>query len=371
MMSRILYLLIGCVVLLLVSGCAEYEEKEVEIGYKGLARIDRFLAATRLVREMGLESGSYAGLPELPPPPNTVLCVPAGSLQNQGTLSELEDWMHYDGGHLICFLQLDGKSRFRKDEETYSFAPFLDFFGLEIDLEKGAKEKEVTALKFEETQGLKEKYTVEYKSPFRFRSIDAGEDEPFVHSERFEMGEGSMFVWSTAAPFANKNLKKEKHASLLWDMVNANSSDEVWFVYSTRISFWALLWEKFAFAICSGALLIFVSIWVGARRFGPIFDTVDSKRNRLDDHLTASGYFFAKHKADQMVIESTKKRMSTQLARRANLPIDATEAEILSACQRDGILDAEQAELYRKPFPESIKEQINYLQQLQAIEQEL
>ena len=174
------YLWVWSLVLLFLVGCqGEYEEKEREIGYKGLAKINRFLAAERFANEMGLKASSYAGAPTLPPPPGATVILPAEALQSVGQLEEITDWM-LEGGNLVTYLTTAEKRPFGFDEDQRDevteegFLPFLEYYGLELDYRsRGDQEKETLWGQRVSSVNLGgETYLTNFRSPYYIKDLD-------------------------------------------------------------------------------------------------------------------------------------------------------------------------------------------------------
>lgn len=387
-------------------------EEEVEIGLQGIAKYDHFLAASRMLREMGLETGSYAQLPQFPPPPDTTLFLPASALKTEGMLSKLDEWVYYDGGVLVCFLERGGDTDlFQYDQGSAD--DFLEYFEIgyenvseyQIDVipedkeekKKYFKEKmregldsikpsqnkeeeektdeeedptEVKELTFDEDGEMRPYYKTDFTNNYYIHYTDQeyseDEDDDFICLD-YDYGEGRIHMWSTVAPFTNDHLQKEEHATLLWDLIQLSEPKRVWFVHSSQLSFWKLLWEKGSYAIMTLTLLLFLWIWASTQRFGPMFKTIHATKNTLSDHLTASGYFFTKHKADALIIEAVKEKIYVKLARLANLPINTPAEDIISASEKQELLNSTQLNLLRNPLPEKKVAQLLYISELQNL----
>ena len=89
--------------LLLMSGCGRIVKEEVEIGWKGIAKIDRFLAASRFIEAMGIPSGSYPSAPQMPPAKDTMLFMPAASMRSKGVFEQIDNWIQ-EGGNVVFML---------------------------------------------------------------------------------------------------------------------------------------------------------------------------------------------------------------------------------------------------------------------------
>ncbi|MGI9243784.1 MAG: hypothetical protein ACR2RV_23505, partial [Verrucomicrobiales bacterium] len=85
----------------LLAGCGDYEEVTYEIGYKGEARFNPFLAASRLLERFDLDAERSSGITRLPDPQAAkTIVLPAGSVPSFGSADRLRRWVE-GGGHLI------------------------------------------------------------------------------------------------------------------------------------------------------------------------------------------------------------------------------------------------------------------------------
>ena len=339
--------------ILFLTGCqkGKYEEKEREIGYKGIARVNRLLAAERFASEMGLEANSYAGAPSLPPPEGTTLVVPVKSLQSEGVLSEMGEWV-LDGGNLVVYLTLDKEqSFFRQEEDEEAARAFLDYFAFElVDLSGSSDEDEdededevdgrqVTKVSLADGEGV-------YQTDFRVKKFlrDTEFDESEAGSMlRYTYGDGYLTVLVTGEPFRNRNLAKAEHASILWDILSVGDGDAVWFVHSTRVSFFKLLWEQASGALTLLLVTLVLLIWWAARGFGPRFVRGEDPAAQLDEHLEASGAFFMKHRAEGEVIENLRAKLFRRLARATNLPFNLPRPELAMRGREMGVLSMKES----------------------------
>lgn len=376
----------------LLTGCGEYVEEEIELGFQGLAKFDHFLGAARLLTELGMEAESHARIPEFPPPPNTMLFLPVTSIEGEGMLSILDDWIYNEGGTLVAYLKRGGKRDF--DLLSYDDQAGEEFFEyLEVEYEEvegvfsedyykdyenspddsGEEENtedddtQISSMSFNNDSMMRENYETDFHSPYTIHFTGDEEEEKGNISLDYEYGEGRVIIWSTAEPFTNDGLQKKEHATMLWDMIQYAEAEKVWFVHSSKLSFWKLLWEYGAYAIITLALLLFLWLWASTRRLGPLFKTVDNIGNTLSEHLHVSGSFFTKHRADALIIEEVKKKLFLKLARKTNLPINSDPEAILQACEKHSLLPTEQLTLLRSPLPKNKKEHLLYLSTIQQL----
>lgn len=353
----------------LLAGCGEYEEREREVGFKGVARVNPLLAAERMANEMGLKAASYQGAPSLPPAPGTTLILPAESLQGEGQLEEIADWV-LDGGNLIAYLTLENKRselRGEGDNGEDRFVPFLTYFGLTYELNPSEKEStewggRIEALSFEEDSI--QSYRAQYRSPYLLSDTDFAEDPPRP-IRCYDYGDGSLTVLGSAQLFDNKHLGEGEHATLLWDLLSFGQEEQVWFIHSTRLSFARLLWQQAPQAVVMLAVVLGLLVWWAARGFGPKFVRGADPAAKLDEHLEASGAFFLKHRAEGLVIARLRERIFRRLARSTNLPFNVEVAELLTAGRKEEVLSAVESEaLTSEPNPKNLLEILRTLKSL-------
>ena len=355
---------------LLLAGCGKYEKREREVGYQGEAKINHLLAAERLANELGLKASSYAGAPSLPPAPGTTLVLPAESLQSVGQLSEMEDWI-LEGGNLIAYLTLqsrEGLGVSGQEEEEESFAAFLDYFSLEAQpVEKTKKGKEnarIRSLGFVDD----DEYEADFESPYLIYDYDSPDEAPKV-MQTYEYGEGTLTVLATAELFTNESIGKGEHATLLWDLLTEGREEQVWIIYSTRLSFFKLLWQQAPHAVVLLLVTLILLVWWASRGFGPKFVRGANPLAKLDEHLEASGAFFVKHGADALVISQLQGRLFRSLARALNQPLNAPQGELLSLAEKEELLDAaERGALTSQPTGKTL---LTTLQTLKNLDKKL
>ena len=340
-------LLLICLSFLLAS-CGEYEEREREVGYKGIAKVNHLLAAERLANELGLKTSSYAGAPALPPPPQTTLMLPAESLQSEGQLEEITDWI-LDGGNLVVYLTLKNEHFWGIGaNEDESFQAFLDYFSLEIessyrreDLEEDGELKLGTQIDSLSYEGG-DSYVTDFRSPYLISDLDY-EATPAKAFHSYDYGEGTLTVLASAQLFTNEFIGKAEHATLFWEVLSSGKEDQVWIVYSTRVSFFKLLWEHAAQAVVFLLVTLVLLVWWAARGFGPKFVRGTNPSAKLDEHLEASGSFFLKHKAEGVVIENLRERLLRKLARVTRQPFNLSAGELVSVGREQDLIDSSES----------------------------
>ena len=95
-------LLAGILALLLVA--CDYVETTREVGHKGKARVNPYLAAERMLEELGYENLDKPGWPDLEDAELGLVVVPASVLSAEGYVRALEEWVEW-GGHAVILLE--------------------------------------------------------------------------------------------------------------------------------------------------------------------------------------------------------------------------------------------------------------------------
>jgi len=263
---------------LALTGCGPRMEKvEVEIGYKGRARLNPFLAAWRLLESREWTVEERHGLTVLPTS-GEVIVVSAESDQGGLAAQELAAWIEA-GGHVVYLLagaerfapELDwepktdeetaktGKGPVSRDEnlkspkpkeemveeeEAPSF-PLLDEFELRV-APRGMLTRSCVIGK--RTLSIEMPVGLGVKVPQARRQLpgvirSAGRGPAGVASLPF--GKGRLAVLGDARIWRNRHIGKADHATLFWEVMHLHGkATGAWFLSDTRISFFGLLWSN-------------------------------------------------------------------------------------------------------------------------------
>jgi hypothetical protein len=278
--------------ILLVSAgltACDYTEVEREIGYKGKARINPWLAAERFVARLDYEVRS---LPAWTPPgfDDLVWFVPAGLLNNRSYIREVQTWVE-EGGHLVILVENahSETSDWSKETGEPMLEPvlirMLEYMGVELGTGGFSKsEVRASAVSFGG-----DSYQVDARSKSRV-SADGGDAGVFASVEQ---GEGRLTVITDGRIFRNRWIGDHEHAALLAALVGASEYDgAVGFLRGSGLSLWGLLGRHLWPVLAALGLLVFFWLWKSLARFGPIeaADGVSTLRG-YEHHLEALGGF--------------------------------------------------------------------------------
>lgn len=315
-MSRSMLRLLLWGLLLSLVGC-EYEEVEKEIGHRGEARIDPYLAGRRFLGELGYEVRRERRWPVLDGA-DAMVVLPAAMIEGRGTVNQLRIWVG-GGGHLVCLF--DGASSARND--------WSDFEGMEVPPAEALVEwMEMLGLGFdpEKPDSVEEQEWV-IDGPDGFRIERGGAPrftwqgaEKEVSGESFVsmlIGEGRLTLVADARPFRNRHIGEADHALLLAELARASRSGALVFVVGSGVSFWAMLWRTCWPVIVGLLVVVAFWLWRALPRFGPL--QVETRVDAWRDyrrHLEAVGGFLWRHDRGHSLLEPLRLEVQERLQRR-------------------------------------------------------
>lgn len=278
-----------------VAASCSYEESTREIGHKGRAKLNPYLAAERFLGEFEYEATSRPGWPRLDHDLAT-LFVPADVLESEGLVNSVDAWA-LEGGHAIVLLEhADGFgndwsdfSSFRGSEAELpdALGRWVEQFGIafgdvETDQDEASPEQ-VERLKFRGQE-----FEVSMNSGRRLKV--GGRQRALVSREH---GEGRVTLVLDGRPFRNRWIGDHEHAALLLALTDASPYEgSVAFVRSVAISFFGMLWERAWPALLGLLVLVGLWLWKNLPRFGPLDSRERTESLRAyDHHLEALGGF--------------------------------------------------------------------------------
>lgn len=113
---------------------------------------------------------------------------------------------------------------------------------------------------------------------------------------QIERGLGRVTVFDTLLIFNNQRIDDADHAELLHRLVlQAGTDADVLFMRRLPGGFGDWLVEKAWRPLLALAALVLLALWAGIPRFGPVLPDPPAARRRLLDHLRASGRLLWKH----------------------------------------------------------------------------
>jgi hypothetical protein len=425
---RILMALAGT---LLLCGCSgHWEDVERTTGYKGKARVNPFLAAERLLDELGHNAHAARSLAKMPSHDGVIFLSSEGDLP-EGRAKQLLQWA-YSGGHIIyCLSGTRPYNDFDSQFGSYLSAvlleeekdPVLEQLGVGVQKrfsdddhkDKRAKHEDDEADKKDarpENEKDGQPNAAKKKPKKRIRG-----DEEWLESERevtwngktyqlslggyqnlilkrklrpgefsagskneslalhLKHGMGAVTLLVHARPFRNHWIGEHDHARWLAALVGEYGAREVLFLSHSSESFFGLLWQHGWMALVALGLCLVFWLWVQMPRFGPMAEVELDSTRHFASHVGALGEFFWRMRRSSLLVQAARDAVWERVRERHRSLEDGSRqmndqlAEEIS--RRTGLPVQRVAAAFDVPAPDSSHNFVNLMRDLQAIRRAL
>ena len=280
---------LGLLAVALALTACDYTEVKREIGYKGKARINPWLAAERFSARYDEEVRSLAAwtAPEFE---DAVWFVPASILGNESFTRRMESWVA-EGGHLVLLVEHadsetnDWSSHATEAELSPALLGMLDGAGIRLEESEGSK----NTVNASEIEFEGKSYKVDAKSDTCV-SVENGEPGVFAS---VASGDGRMTVLTDARLFRNRWIGDHQHAALLDALIRVTDYEgSIAFLRGSGLSLWGLLGDHLWPVLLGLAVLTVLWLWKNFTRFGPVEAAEGTSTLRgYEHHLEALGDF--------------------------------------------------------------------------------
>ncbi len=358
------------------------EKRVIELpsGYRGEAARNAYLAAQRLLEQLGTPVRSFTDLSALSalPPEDGALIVPtARQALGRARAAELLDWVAR-GGHLVVVswqlyddperqpdLVLDpiGVRQFLNEpvaDPSEPDAPERQAPEREPPFERPPRAPEpapqgppplITEASFVDLE-------VEPVAPARARAFFPDRDAPLevefdpgfrfelapeaAQRELFAVGDGCGVHWLTVPQglglvtaltddyfLTTPEIGEWDHAELVYRLAHFDGRNgPVWIVFGDDYpSALALVLRHGWTVLVSGALLLALWLWSASRRFGPLAPDPPLERRELMEHVRAAGRFQWRRGAAKALLEATREALFARVRERHPTLASAAPAE--------------------------------------------
>ena len=277
---------LGLLLIALALTACDTTEVKREIGYKGKARINPWLAAERFAAHDGGVVRSLA-MWTAPEAEDALWFVPASVLTNESFTRRMESWVD-DGGHLVLLVEHansesnDWSRHAPEAELSPALLGMLDNSG--ISLERRAKPVTAETIEFEGKS-----YEVDAESD---TGVSVADGEPGVFAS-VESGDGRISVLTDGRLFRNRWIGDNEHAALLDALLRVTEYEgSIAFLRGSGLSLWGLLGDHLWPVLLALAVLTSLWLWKNFTRFGPLEAADGSSTLRgYEHHLEALGDF--------------------------------------------------------------------------------
>ncbi len=272
---------------LALAGC-DYKEVTREVGYKGKARIDPWLAAERFA-EYYADDVRALVVWSSPTTDDAVWFVPASILGNESYIRQVERWVKR-GGHLVLLVEYSDPARndwTLSESSTEPPKPMLDLVeraGITVNLSSDGGRVTSKVIRFGG-----ERYEVDADSR---AAVSVGDEKPGVMAS-LPYARGRLTVLTDSRIFRNRWLDEADHAALLVALIEAaDDSGAVVFLRGSGLSLMTMLGDHLWPLLLGLAVLTLLWLWKNLTRFGPLeAESGTSELRGFDHHLEALGDF--------------------------------------------------------------------------------
>ncbi len=279
----------------------ERREEEVEVGFRGWARVNPYLAAERFLNELGVRTSSEFRHGVEPTGAAIVVLLIDDPDTRQQAFEELEDWLDENEATVVVFGDAFPAGVSAVPPESLELRePTPLPFGCALPWRSGDRFELATARHF----------TVRGEAP-QGCTGPSGERAMLwaVH------GQGDVLLMPDAGFLSNEHIGEHDHAAFLWWLVEGHSQ-ALLVLNRAPPSLAALLWAHAWPAVLSlGALLLgWLSLVVP--RFGPTVPLPAPVRRRLLEHVEAAGTWRWRMGHGEALLAATRARTVQRLHRR-------------------------------------------------------
>ena len=302
-------------VALALTAC-EYTEVEREIGYKGQARANPWLAAERLAGRMKLPVRPVIAW-TAPDTRDAVWLVPATILSNESFTRRMESWV-MAGGHLIVLVEhADPETNDWDDSDPPvvlepALLAMLERAHLALQPRTSSSDN-LTAAQI----GFADRtFQVAARSRAAV-ALTAAKPGVFASVKR---GRGRITVLTDGRLFRNRWIGDKQHAALLSALIGATRREAaVGFMRGSGLSLWAMARQQLAPVLLGLGLWVALWLWKSLTRFGPLEAAESPPESRgYAHHLAALGEFqWRLDRATSLL--AILRRQITELGRRTSL----------------------------------------------------
>lgn len=323
-----------------------------DIGFQGRARTDPWLAAIRVLEQMGMTVREIRSMPELSTLPAAgVLWLPANRHGIAPPLREsVLQWVD-SGGFLVI-----------EAEDAHQPDPLLGALSVRRSFLNGQGEAQVHAADTNRKTELVLLAIPQPAPPVRVnlrRSLDIDAHDSgagFIGSMAsvalmLEHGNGRVLVLNDFGWMTRDELRQHDHAEFLWRVaqLQAPAAEVIFFNNRSQPSLAGWLMTN-AWACVAGAFaLLAVWLWRASIRFGPVAPDATRERRRLLDHLRASGRFLWANGGAAQLLEAAREGCLRRITRAHPDLLAAPEAQRETLLKDLLGLDAARARLLLAP----------------------
>jgi len=326
----------------LVLASCKTEDKEIVIGHTGQARLNPYLAAERMVSELGGDAQSLPGWVTYNDGSNFVM-LPASAIGSEGIASRLSRWCE-DGGQLV--VNLNGAEGYHNDWSNR--VKFSSKWSVLLELPEGLTwwqtelgvtailngvSGDVTVPEFREDGGLskepqgRESKIVEVRgmkvgveSGWGMHTTKRGARADYTDDEKNgehaivhrSIGYGGVTFVNDARPFRNAFIGNHDNAAFLTSLCRGGGDVygvNAIFVYGSGTPFFTLLWKHGWRIVLACLVALVIWLWRLLPRFGPMQNEQKDTTRDFLHHVKAWGHFLWRQKQPNELLDALRREV--------------------------------------------------------------
>jgi len=296
----------------------ELRDDTTTLGPTKAARQDPYLAAERLVQDLGVPTEGFQSIAAVP---DSSMSVYLGG-DRAGFVGRRQDdlvqWVEA-GGHLILVIQKPGHSDAWKDKDVPVIDELLTRLGITAYPNPGSAEEILsTPLPGDASRTVE----IEMEPVVSLTCLeeplfdikDSGDNMVLLSIQR---GFGRVTAIAQDDWVTNAKIADHGHATMFWELVNQGGVSGLWVVRGDQVPGFLRLLGRHAWpALAAFGLLVILWMLRAGLRFGPLLDTEESERRSLLEHLDAAGRFLWRCHAYGPMLRSVRSGLVREIGRR-------------------------------------------------------
>jgi hypothetical protein len=339
----------------IVSGCGKKTYKTVDItdGYKGVAKVNPYLAAETFLKETSdLEVKSQNGFVKFDYETGMVIS-PASTLSSEVMVDKILNWVR-DGGVYVCLLERGEKhwedvgegcdhdstnwrdDWFTDENNDEALQYLLDQMNIELEDDPSGKttggksyykdpknpvvlgeelplvEERKVRLYGDEEEPVEALIggtrVMKYNGSLRYNNhiYDDGDYHRFLGLSH---GGGRIYFITDGRLFRNPYLQMNDHAELLEGMSSVVNYGDIVFAFGKKRGFWSLMINYAWPALLGVFVLLIFWLWKSIPRFGPLLEIPESHARDYAQSVSNTGRFLWKYKSADVLLTSLRENL--------------------------------------------------------------
>ena len=271
-------------------------EEEKEVGFQGIAKTNKLLAAEFFLRKMGIPVRQVNGLVafrDLPSPEHTLLIATQRETLNKELSQKLLTWVR-SGGHLIVEARFLAAETEQDDEDKDNTSkntkpssvndPLLEELFVFSITSKGDEDSKDIPVKFSlPDNSILVNFPYQHilqSAPDTPPPVWLVEDELGTYLMQFSLGQGLLTVLSSTVMFSNDEIAKHEHARFLHYLTQQQEHNAgVWLIRADDMpALWEWLWDNAGYTMLCLSILFLLWLWRAPLRFGPQLNDRQTER---------------------------------------------------------------------------------------------